>query len=165
MIYTKSIATPANTAKATPLVTRMRVTRGVVYQVDVMFPPGPSGLVGVRIFHEAEQVWPTDADEFFYGDNTLVTFQESRLFTIDPLQFSVKTFNLDTAFEHTVQVRIGIADQREYQARYLPSIAAQYTADILLRQAEAQAEANRVVLAKLQSDLSGIGGESGESVP
>ncbi len=123
MIYGGTITTPANTAKVSPKVTEIAVTLGLIYHLKVVFPPGPSGLLHVQIFDGTYQVFPTTHGASFRGDNLALVFDELYDKSIEPMLLSVHTWNLDTTYEHDVEVLISLVSKEEFQARYLPMTA------------------------------------------
>lgn len=122
MIYGGVISTPANTAASSPLKTVYTVTEGIVYHLEVVFPPGPSGLLHVQIFDASYQVFPTTLGESFVGDN--YAYDLDVLYAKDdkPFQFTVVTWNLDDTYAHEVSVFLSMETSDEFKARYLPMI-------------------------------------------
>ncbi len=123
MIYGGTISTPANTAASAPLRTEVEVTSGLVYHLKVIFPPGPSGLLHVRILDGTYQVFPTTHGASFHGDNIMMEFDELYPKDTAPLLFVVETWNLDDTYAHEVDVLLSLASKEEFQARYLPMSA------------------------------------------
>jgi hypothetical protein len=122
MIYVSDITTPANTTKAQPLSTEVKIANGLVYKLEIVFPPGPYGLVGVAIYDGPHQVWPVHLNTYFRGDNISMSFDDLYLKEIPPFNFTIKTYNLDDIYEHEVIVRIGMVSKDVFLARFLPSI-------------------------------------------
>jgi hypothetical protein len=122
MIYSPTITTLANTSKAGRLRTRLDVILGLLYQVDIEFPPGSSGLLHAVIHDGAYQLYPSDSGSSFTGDNSRVSFPDL-YFKLDmPASFDILTWNLDDTYDHTLTVRLGMASKEEYQARFLGGI-------------------------------------------
>lgn len=117
MVYTSTITTAANTAQASPLKTTVRVTVGMLYQFEVYFPPGPSGLVGVQIRYKNVQLYPVQRDEWFIGDNVTISFEDIYELSAAPFDLDVLSYNLDTEYNHLVQVRIGLQTVEEFAAK------------------------------------------------
>lgn len=123
--------------------TPLLVTKGLVYKVELYFPRGSAGLLGVAIFDGFFSVWPSNAGEFFTGDDELISFDDLYLKEAAPFQLDIYTYNYDDTYPHSVDVRVGLVSKEAYQARFLPSIAwgdfAEMMSRLLAEQAEKQA--------------------------
>lgn len=122
MIYLADISTPANTPVAVPQHTVLSVTVGLVYKLEVIFPPGSSGLMGVAICDGGYQVWPSSNLEWFRGDDEMVSFDDVYVKEQPPFQFDIYTYNLDDTYDHSVFVRVGLVSKEAYMARFVPEI-------------------------------------------
>lgn len=102
-IEIKTVSTPAGTAIATPQTTALTWRQGYPVQLEVRFPPGPSGLVGFQLLHSGEVVVPHDASEW------LITDDEPVIWPLEGFpynaKYAVRTYNLDV-YPHTLQVRM-----------------------------------------------------------
>lgn len=150
MIYAANIKTEHPRAKTNLKHTVLRVTRGLVYKVEFYFPPGSSGLMGVAVFDGLFQLWPSNIGEFFRGSDISIDFDDLYLKEAAPYQFDIYTYNLDDAYDHTVDVRIGLVSKDVFMARFLPTKGYDYlmemTAKLQVEQASraaAQAELTR----------------------
>jgi hypothetical protein len=123
MIYQMTILTPANTSKVGYKETILKVTKGLIYQVEVEFPFGPLGLTGCAIFDEGHQIYPTNEGEWFSSNARLISFQDLLLKEVEPFRFLIRTYNLDIEYEHRVYVRIGMVSKKIFKARFMPHIA------------------------------------------
>jgi len=108
MIYRFGITTPANTTEDNKQKTVLLLAKGVIHQLDIDFPPGPSGLAHIEINRALHQVWPTNPAQNFAGDNVHISFHEHFELKDEPLQLEAYTWNEDTAHEHTITIRIGL---------------------------------------------------------
>lgn len=102
-IEIKSVTTPAGTSFATPQTTLLNWRQGYPVQLEIRFPPGPSGLVGVQLLHSGEVIVPKDPTEWLITDN------EPVIWPLDGFpynaKYAVRTYNEDV-YDHTVQVRM-----------------------------------------------------------
>lgn len=146
MIYVKDITTSADTAKADALPVILKVTKGLVYKVEVDFPPGAAGLHHVVICDGTYQVWPSEAHTTFHADGVTISFDDTYLKVSEPFEFVIYTYNLDDTFDHFVQVRIGLVSQRAFMARFLPTYAYQEFKEVLQGLAEEQEAARMAIL-------------------
>ena len=118
MIYVSTITTVESTLKTAPLRTNKKASGGVVYLVEVYFPPGSSGLMGVQIWNQDVALYPLARNEWFIGDNTTIRFEDIRELSIAENIIEINTYNTDTVYDHVTQVRIGILPIDLYNERY-----------------------------------------------
>lgn len=108
MDYAVSLTIPANTLEADAVESVLELCYGTVERVTVLFPPGPSGLVHVRIFRHTRQIWPSTPGESYVGNKTMYTFAENWPIHELPHEVVVQGWNLDDTYEHTVYVHLVI---------------------------------------------------------
>ena len=101
----------------------MKVTKGLVYRVEVEFPPGSAGLHNVVIFDGGYQAWPSTPGQTFHGGWSLIGFDDTYLKLSAPFEFTLYSWNLDTKYNHSANIRIGMASDEVFMARYLPTYA------------------------------------------
>jgi len=144
VIYSLAISTPANTAKTALKRTGLHVTKGLIYKIEIDFPPGSAGLMGVAVFDGGYCIWPSNVTEFFTGDDTEVDFDDLYLKEAAPYVLDIYTYNTDDTYAHTVNVRLGLVSKEAYMARFMPTLAWQRFAE-LLEQLLAEQKAAAVV--------------------
>ena len=106
-ILTKKLLFP----KISPKKTVLKLDYGTIHQLDIEFPSGCSSLVGVQIKKGLHQVYPSNANGYFTGDDTKISFRENYLLTSAPFVLDIWTWNDDTAWDHTILIRIGLLRQ------------------------------------------------------
>lgn len=106
MIYSASITTPANTAEADAELTRIKVTNGVIHEIGIFFPAGCAGLVYCQIFEGGHQFVPSTEGQFLRGDSILIDSKEFYEITGAPRFVTIKTWNLDDTYDHTIEIYI-----------------------------------------------------------
>lgn len=106
MIYTASILTPKNTAEADAKITEIKITNGVITQVMIIFPTGCAGLVNIQFFMGGHQFVPSTEGQVIKADGVLITSPEFLVITDAPRIITVKTWNDDDTFPHTLEVLI-----------------------------------------------------------
>ena len=131
MIYTKTITAAAGGSAAVPIDVDMPVTNGVIYQFELYFPPGSSGLLYVRVNDGAFAVWPSEPGEWFFGDNTLISFPDRYFIQAPDHRFKIWYYNLDTAYDHKFQVRIGQVTAEMFIASFMPGYGQEDLAPLL----------------------------------
>lgn len=123
MVYTKTILSAAGGSKSNPTREDMFLTSGLIYQFECYFPPGSSGLLHVAVFDGGFQVWPSEAEETFFGDNTLISFPDRYYIDSPRKAFTIAHWNEDDTYAHSFQVRIGQVSAKVFIASFLPNMA------------------------------------------
>lgn len=120
MIYNSRITTAKDIAAAAPDRTVLKLTSGLVFYIGIYFPPGPSGLVGVKLNEKDVQLYPRNRGDWFTGDNILMEFDETYYIGVEPYEWDIYTYNTDDTYEHTIAVSVGLVSKPEYMERYVP---------------------------------------------
>ena len=150
MIFQKTITTPANTSRQNEQATVLKIPKGLIYKVEILFPPGPLGYAFLRVADGNYQLWPTESGEYFTGDDQTISFDDLYLKVIPPYEFVIYTYNLDDTYEHDIIFRMGMVSKDVYLARFLPHLGYQEFVKMLDDLAkEQQAE----VLARMTSTI------------
>jgi len=76
MFYIFSKTPTSGRDKSNPHVVDMKLSSGVVHQVDVLFQNGCLHQEYVQIFKGGHQLWPTNREEYLRGNATVVSFRE-----------------------------------------------------------------------------------------
>jgi hypothetical protein len=163
MIRGKRVTFSAGGSASAPELTVWKLTEGMIYQVEVSFPPGCTGLVSVKISDHAGQLYPYDAGEWFSGDGETISFQETAIVNVPPHELVIAGYNEDEKYDHTVSFRIGFVTKDLYIARFLPSVGAEQIAGVL-RQLSAESEARALSerSALLSAGMAALGMATGE---
>jgi len=115
------------------------VVKGLVYKIEIAFPPGPEGTAHIVINDGGFQVWPSSPDVDFASDDYTISFDDTYLKTTDPLEFQVYGYNTDEINPHTIQVRIGMVAEDIFMARFLPTM----TYDFMMEKIKEMDQAER----------------------
>ena len=105
MFYDFPITLDADGDKLSPISTECVITHGIVKRVEVLFPRGCIGLVGIAIDKSAHQVWPNNSGSYFISDGETIAFNEDYPVFDKPFMMIVRGYNTDTLYPHTVHVR------------------------------------------------------------
>lgn len=108
MIYRVGITTGKKGSDTDRVTTEIKLTKGIINRVNLVFPPGCAGLLHVAINHGLHQVWPTNPRGNYATDGETIDFEEFYELKYDPFVLTVYTRNEDDAYEHEVIVRIGL---------------------------------------------------------
>jgi len=148
VIYSKYISTKIETYAITPLQTVLKVTRGLVYKVEIDFPPGPSGLLKVQIYDGGHQLWPSTPGEYFITDGYCISFDDTLLKLVAPFQFDIYTWNEDEEHPHGVTIRIGMVSSELYMARFLPTFGYKELRRVIAEETALQEKEREAVIAE-----------------
>uniref|UniRef100_A0A6M3IG83 Uncharacterized protein n=2 Tax=viral metagenome TaxID=1070528 RepID=A0A6M3IG83_9ZZZZ len=121
--------------------------------IEVDFPPGCCGLLHVQIFDGLYQVLPASPGESLNGDSSTLYFDDLYFKTRAPFELTIRTWNNDDLWEHTTQVRIGVAVTRAEMSRYIPAMAYEDFEKLLAETISAQ---EAVKEAQIQAILKGL---------
>lgn len=147
MIYQITVNTPKNTPINSPQRVSLKVTRGLVYRIEVEFPPGPSGLLHCMITDGSFQLWPSTPGEWFATDGNVIGFEDLYLKEASPFEFSVYTYNESDHEDHLVMIRVGLVSKEAFMARFMPSLSWKEYIEWYDKMKEEQQEVMEAVLA------------------
>ncbi|MBA7656144.1 hypothetical protein ES703_64058 [subsurface metagenome] len=146
MIYSGEILLPKQPDQSLPTQKVLKVTKGLVYKVEVQFPPGCAGLAHVGIFDGAHPCWPSSSGETFNIDGATISFDDTYLKLAEPFQFEIWGWNEDTLWPHTIHVRIGLVSDEIFMARFLPTYSWDYYLRLLAETEAKQKEEGAAIL-------------------
>jgi len=155
MIYTSNIIIPANTVAEQPICERLIITSGLIYKVELQFPPGCLGLAHVYIKDGGYQVWPSTPSTDFACDDYTINFEDTFMKQTEPFELQIYGYNEDETYEHTIQVRIGQVSEDIFIARYLPTVQYDYMLATFEKQKEAEEQLKQQILANPFEDFFG----------
>ena len=155
MIYTATITTDANTAEVDAKETVLRVGKGLVWRIEVEFPPGCAGLAHLKMHDGGYQVFPATPGESFASDGTVIGFDDLYLKDSAPYEFKITTWNVDEAWDHTLQVRVAMASSEAFMSRYMPSISWDKFNKVMENAAKSQDAEKKAQMAILTEELGG----------
>ena len=105
MIYIKELDVPANTTIDNPCNVELGLVQGVITEVNILFPIGCRGLVGVRIYDFEHIVWPSNPDHWLIADGETIEWQDDYMMSGYPNVLRLEGYNLDDSYTHTVYFR------------------------------------------------------------
>uniref|UniRef100_A0A6H2A1X5 Uncharacterized protein n=1 Tax=viral metagenome TaxID=1070528 RepID=A0A6H2A1X5_9ZZZZ len=118
MFYSFGLPIPANTLKTAPKELEVNLTWGVITEVEIRFPPRCVGLANIKILERRHQLWPTNLDEWFYGDDETIKWDEYHELFEMPAIFTLLGYNGDDTFPHTPIIRFEILHPLAAMAKY-----------------------------------------------
>jgi len=108
MYYAIPIIVPPNTPPTSPVERRVIVDWGVLVKVEVEFPAGCCGLVGVKILYQGRQIFPTNKGFWFISDDYVISFPEYFPFNQRENELVIQAYNEDEIYFHTPIVRLAV---------------------------------------------------------
>jgi len=151
VIYCKTITAALGGSANTPIDADLPVTNGLIYQFELYFPPGSSGLLYVRVADGGFPVWPSEPGEWFYGDNTLVSFPDRYYIASPDHKFKVWYYNLDDTYPHKFTIRIGQVSSSLFISSFIPGFGQKSIEEVMAEMA-AQQEKEKEVRIKTIED-------------
>jgi len=112
MLHSKHIILTEGKTEATATRRQFRVNKGIIYQVWIEFPPGCSGLVKVRVYHEGHPFLPVDKDAYISGNNYVFVYPVFYEIKEAPELITIEAWNEDETYKHTIHVQMLIVDKK-----------------------------------------------------
>ena len=111
MIYSIAITVPANTGESNPVVETVKLSPGVLSQIEIDFPLGCAGLAHTQILHWDVKHWPSDPEQSFSANGNILKYNEPFNLDKSPFALILKCWNLDDTYPHTISFRFQIIDK------------------------------------------------------
>lgn len=118
MFYSFDLEIPKNTPERAPEELEVNLTWGVITEVEIRFPPQVRGLAKVKILEHRHQLWPTNLDEWFYGNDETIKWDEYHELFEMPALFTLLGYNDDDTYPHTPIIRFEILHPLAAMAKY-----------------------------------------------
>ena len=115
MFYDFAITVPANTLESAPVSQALKLSMGVIQKVYLLFPPGPHGMVKLKILEGGHQFLPTNPDGYFASDDEVLNIDEYYELISEPYSLKAVAYSPGTTYNHTISVRIGILRPEEVE--------------------------------------------------
>ena len=108
--YETSLKIDPNTPEDKPKEVKLDIEGDVVTQVDVDYPAGCHYLVKTAIFYGIKQLWPVEEGTWFRANKYVITFKPEWDMPERNMTLTFKGCSPDTAFKHTIVLRVHTAD-------------------------------------------------------
>jgi AAA15 family ATPase/GTPase len=109
MFYDYNITTNKNTSKENYKTTTLRLTKGIIDIIEVVFPKGLAGLVGVKLLRDTKVVIPENRTGWLEGNNEVINIPANIDLLEPPFELVCQTYNLDDTYSHTIYVRVSVS--------------------------------------------------------
>lgn len=108
MKFDYDLIVPAHTPQNEPVTQRVKLTRGTLTQVVVVFPPGPALLVHVTVSEELHQLVPANPDgDINLDDNNFISDMQYPLEN-PPYDLIVIGWSPSANYEHTITFQFDV---------------------------------------------------------
>lgn len=108
MIFAASITIPAGRLKNDPKIERLKISSGVITQINVLFPPGCAHEAFVTLNRSLHQIYPTNPDGYFIGDGVNLSGEVFHVINVDPLEVQIYGWSPNATYDHTIHLYLWI---------------------------------------------------------
>lgn len=108
MDYVQYISTPANTTAGSPLITKVRLTRGRLTGGAVFFPSGPAGKLHFLARIGIRQIVPFNTGQNLRLDNAVFPLTIGIDLDEPPFEIDLVTWNDSTDYAHALTVCLSL---------------------------------------------------------
>lgn len=110
MIYVTELTIPANTSVDIPMRISLSVVDGIISEVNVLFPDGCKGLVGVRVYDYEHIIYPSNPDHWLIADDETIIWSDDYTLSGAPFELGLEGYNLDDSYSHTIYFRFVVIE-------------------------------------------------------
>jgi len=121
-IYSWVITTNA----ATTQTTRKSIKGDYITYVNIRFPPGPQGLLKVKLYYGDTQLFPEEDDTYFAGDDEVIAWNEFLPIPERPMPLTIVTQNDDDTYAHSVYIRLATMYERQLLSAQIAGLLKKY---------------------------------------
>lgn len=115
MFYVFSLLPTATKTEANAQELEMKLTGGVIHQVDILFQDGCLHKTFVQIFNNGHQIWPSNRGEKLRGNATVISFREFYELAPGINMLTAKIWNSLTEDWKEVIIQIGMLPKKIIQ--------------------------------------------------
>lgn len=115
MIFLKKIIIQPNISIANNTISEIIIKQGIIHLIEISFPAGCKGLVGIAICNTLHQIFPTTPDEWFTDDNVVLSYRENYEIKSDESKLFIRAYNEDEKYVHTIIVKIAIIEKKSWR--------------------------------------------------
>lgn len=115
MYYSFPIVVPADTPESSPVVTRIKLTAGMLHRVECVFPSGCRGMVHLAISHEGTQQWPQTFGSSFAAEGFTIGIDDRYELPADINELVAVAWSPGTTYPHTLTVRVGVLPKEVFE--------------------------------------------------
>jgi hypothetical protein len=109
-IETPVVTVPAGTLITAPQTTALSLRDAVLQRIEVVIPPGPSGLMGFAFLHSGQQIIPFNTAQWIIADDDKLSWDVDNYPTGN--KWSVRAYNTDV-YAHSLYLRLHFQELRQ----------------------------------------------------
>lgn len=106
MSYSTSLSISPLTTQALPASVTLPIVEGRITRIELLFPLGCAGLVGIWIEYQDRQILPHNNLNYYVADGETIDINVDIYINDPPYALKIRGFNQDDTFNHTVYVRV-----------------------------------------------------------
>jgi len=106
--YKYGVTIPANTLESAPYKKTLKVSKGILHDINVVKPRGCMAMVDFRLFYHEHQIYPSNPDEGYKSEGEVIRMRDHLQILTAPYEIVAKGFSPNTTYNHTILVRLGI---------------------------------------------------------
>lgn len=108
MSYTTSLTLTKNTTTEDPNSVDIPIQPMLIDRVEITFPSGCVGLVGVRFKYQSRVIFPYNPEGWYKGNGQTVVFSPNIELKEEPLMLTVEGYNEDDTYQHIVYIVVDV---------------------------------------------------------
>ncbi len=112
MYYFKPCTVSKDTAVDDPLQFILPIAQGIIESIDIEFPAGCCGLVGIRVINEDWQLVPWNTDQWLSSDDGTFTLPLNYSVDQPPYRLVIYAYNLDDVYSHTIRIGVMLNEKK-----------------------------------------------------
>jgi len=115
VFYSFNINVTAATTEATAERTEIKLSSGVIHQIDILFPTNANREVYVKLLDAGYQVMPSNPEDAIRANNTVISTREFYELKQGANILTVKAWNVHATDDFMISVNIGVLPMRILQ--------------------------------------------------
>ena len=115
MFYSYNITVTHATTETTSIQTEMKLSEGVIHQIDIIFPYNLDKDLYVRLLKQNVSLMPTNRRGAIRGHNTVISTREHIDLSAEDNILLCSAWNVNTTDDYLLTVNIGILPSRILQ--------------------------------------------------
>lgn len=109
LFYVWDITVPADTAELNPIYQKLKLSAGIITNINIKFPDGCNGMVKVRILRWTFQLVPLSNGEWVTGNGETVPTETSYELLEVPFELEFQACSPSTSYPHKITIRIEVS--------------------------------------------------------
>ena len=111
MNYSLDLAIPSSTPASAPVVEEIELPKGVITDVEIDLYAGHHGLAKVRVVHNEFQIYPSNPDAWYSGEDVTIAFTDRYSLPEAWNYVTFEGYNEDTVNQHGAALRLTVEEK------------------------------------------------------